>query len=175
ISVLGFGAAVSPLAFAVLGGDFGGLVSACENPVPGGEGSPTDVRREPNPRVATTSLYWRRAMVDSSRVFRTACSIPPAHPQALDVDASRQAAFHGGTDQFGRKEGERDRHVDVTNAASLARSDLFSAGDRPRDDLIEPAPASRDSGDQTETPLRPLWANIFSRGAVRQQHLSASF
>ena len=38
----------------------------------------------------------------------------------LDVDATRQAAFHGSADQVGSKEGERDGHGDMTDAASLA-------------------------------------------------------
>ena len=40
--------------------------------------------------------------------------------QPLDVDATRQAAFHGSADQLGSKEGERDGDVDMTDAASLA-------------------------------------------------------
>ena len=40
--------------------------------------------------------------------------------QPRDVDAARQATLDGSTDQLGSKEGERDGHVDMTDAASLA-------------------------------------------------------
>ena len=49
--------------------------------------------------------------------------------QPLDVDAARQAAFHGSADQLGSKEGERDGHVDMTDAASLAQRNLLSVSD----------------------------------------------
>jgi hypothetical protein len=41
-------------------------------------------------------------------------------PQPFNVDASRQAALNSSADQLGREECERDRHIDVTDAASLA-------------------------------------------------------
>jgi hypothetical protein len=44
--------------------------------------------------------------------------------QTRDVDASRQATLHSSADQLGSKKGERDRHVDMTDAASLARCNL---------------------------------------------------
>jgi len=48
--------------------------------------------------------------------------------QSLDVDASREATFHRSADQLGRKKGKRDGHVDMTDAASLARCNLRSVG-----------------------------------------------
>jgi hypothetical protein len=50
--------------------------------------------------------------------------------QSRDVDASRQAALHGSADQLGSKKGERDSHVDMPDAASLAQRNLLSASDR---------------------------------------------
>ena len=49
--------------------------------------------------------------------------------QPRDVDAARQAALDGGTDQLGSKESERDGHVDVTDAASLAPRNLLDVSD----------------------------------------------
>ena len=49
--------------------------------------------------------------------------------QPLDVDATGQAAFHGSADQLGSKEGERDGHVDMTDAVSLAQRNLLSVSD----------------------------------------------
>jgi hypothetical protein len=55
--------------------------------------------------------------------------------QPLDIDAPRQAALHGSADQLGSKKGERDGHVDMTDAASLAQCNLLSASDGTRDDF----------------------------------------
>jgi hypothetical protein len=49
-------------------------------------------------------------------------------PQPFDVDASRQSALYGIADQLGSKKGERDGHVDMTDAASLAQRNLRSVG-----------------------------------------------
>jgi hypothetical protein len=43
-----------------------------------------------------------------------------ASAQPLDIDASRQTTLHGTANQGGSKEGERNGHVDMTDAASLA-------------------------------------------------------
>jgi hypothetical protein len=65
-----------------------------------------------------------------------------------DVDAPRQTALDGSADQSGSEEGKRDRHVDMTEAASLAQRDLADAGDGSRDDFVQPAPAASDGADQ---------------------------
>jgi len=49
--------------------------------------------------------------------------------QPRDVDASRQAALDRSADQLGSKKGERDGHVDMTDAASLAQRNLLSVSD----------------------------------------------
>jgi hypothetical protein len=61
-----------------------------------------------------------------------------------DVDAPRQTTLN----QFGSEEGKRDRHVDMTEAASFAQRDLVDAGDGSRDDFVQPAPAASDGADQ---------------------------
>jgi hypothetical protein len=49
--------------------------------------------------------------------------------QSRDVDASRQTALDRSADQLGSKEGERDGHVDMTDAASFAPSNLLGVCD----------------------------------------------
>src|SRR5262245_19293082 len=48
--------------------------------------------------------------------------------QGGDADAARKPPFDGGLDQSRRDECHRYRHVDVTNAALLARGNGFDAG-----------------------------------------------
>ena len=95
--------------------------------------------------------------------------------QPLDVDASRQAALDRGSDQVGREEGERDRHVDMADAALLAQSNLLSFSDGAGDDLVQPATAFRDGSDQTVPAFRPLRSDLASRYAMSQQDLPESF
>jgi len=49
--------------------------------------------------------------------------------QPLDVDASRQTALDSGANQPRSKEGERDGHVDMTDAALLAQCNLLNVSD----------------------------------------------
>jgi cell division protease FtsH len=49
--------------------------------------------------------------------------------QSLDVDASRQTALGRSADELEGKESERDGHIDMTDAASLAQSNLLSVSD----------------------------------------------
>ena len=48
--------------------------------------------------------------------------------EPLDADAAGQAAFYGSFDEIGGEEGERDGHIDLPNAAILARAKLFDGG-----------------------------------------------
>ncbi len=45
--------------------------------------------------------------------------------EAGDSHAARQSTFDGGLDEIGRKEGERDRHVDLADAAASRASRCF--------------------------------------------------
>ena len=44
--------------------------------------------------------------------------------ESLDADAAGQATFYGCYDKIGCEEGERDGHIDLPNAAFLARAKL---------------------------------------------------
>ena len=48
--------------------------------------------------------------------------------EPLDADAAGQAAFYGCFDKIGGEEGERDGHIDLPNAAILARAKVFDGG-----------------------------------------------
>jgi hypothetical protein len=43
-------------------------------------------------------------------------------PKPLDTNATGQATFYGCFDNVGCEEGERDGHIDLPNAALLARA-----------------------------------------------------
>ena len=64
--------------------------------------------------------------------------------QTSDADAARQSSLDGGLHEFRREECERDRHIDLSNAAFFARSDLIDTDDRASNDLIKPATTARD-------------------------------
>jgi hypothetical protein len=48
--------------------------------------------------------------------------------QPSDGDAARQSSLDGCLHEFGREERERDRHIDLSNAAFIPRSDLLDTG-----------------------------------------------
>ena len=48
--------------------------------------------------------------------------------EPLDADAAGQATFYGSFDKIGRKEGERDCHIDLPDAAFLARAKFGDVG-----------------------------------------------
>ena len=49
--------------------------------------------------------------------------------QALDVDATREAAFDRGLDELGSEERERERQIDLPGCASFTFSQLRGASD----------------------------------------------
>jgi hypothetical protein len=50
----------------------------------------------------------------------------------------REPAINGRFDKVGRKEGKRDRHVDLASAAAFALSDTFSACCRLNNEFVKP-------------------------------------
>src|SRR6516164_4631858 len=74
--------------------------------------------------------------------------------------SARQATFDGRFDQIGCEEGQRDRHIDLADAAFFARGDLFDISHGARDDFIEPAPATSDRRDELGAGLRTNRASI---------------
>ena len=49
--------------------------------------------------------------------------------ETSNSNPARQTTFDGGSDQIGCEKGERDRHIDLADAAFFARSDLLDIGD----------------------------------------------
>ena len=87
--------------------------------------------------------------------------------QALDVDATREAALNRGLDELWRKKRKRERQVDLTHRASLALCQLFGVSDRARHDFVEPSTAARDRADQPKALLGASGPDVFPDGPVR--------
>ena len=66
--------------------------------------------------------------------------------QASDADTARQPSFDGCLHEFGREERERDRHIDLSNAAFVAGGNLLDTG--ASNNLIKPTPAACDRYDE---------------------------
>ena len=94
--------------------------------------------------------------------------------QASDADAVRQSSFDGGLHESGREEGERDRHIDLSNGAFLARSDLLGTGDGAGDDLIKPMSPTCDRCDEGGAGLGANGSNIVWRQRYRHDDLAPS-
>ena len=72
----------------------------------------------------------------------------------------REPSFDCGLDQVGREEGERDCHIDFTDAAAVSRRDAFGTCPRVRDELVEPAAAAGNRGDEESAVLGPYCAGV---------------
>jgi len=65
--------------------------------------------------------------------------------QASDADAARQSSFDGSLHEIGREERERDRHIDLSNAAFVAGSNLLDTGHGASNNLINGAAPAKNS------------------------------
>jgi hypothetical protein len=95
--------------------------------------------------------------------------------EPLDADATGQAAFNRGFDQIGREDGERDRHVDLSNAALFADANLSDCGYSTGDHISEPPAAVGNGADQASAPLELLRPGVASRCVMREQDPSGFF
>ena len=96
-------------------------------------------------------------------------------PQALDIDAAREAAVNRCLDELGSKECEREREIDLAHRASLSFRKLLSVDGRTFDDFVEPSVAARDRADQTNASLGAVGPNIFPDRPMRVEDFSESF
>jgi len=94
--------------------------------------------------------------------------------QASNADAARQSSFDGCLDEFGREERERDRHIDLSDAAFVPRSDLLDSGDGAGNDLIKPTSATRDRCDERGASLGANGSKIVWRRRYRHDDLAPS-
>ena len=79
--------------------------------------------------------------------------------ETSDADAPRQSSFDGSLHQPRRKERQRNRHIDLSNAALFARSNLLDS-DGTGNDLIKPTAAARDRCDKRSARLGADRASI---------------
>src|SRR5256885_12807316 len=74
--------------------------------------------------------------------------------QSGDADTAWQSTCDRGPDKIGRKEGERDGHVDLPSAAPLALGDTFRTCVNVSEKFVEPSAALRNRCDQERAGLR---------------------
>ena len=96
-------------------------------------------------------------------------------PQALDIDAAREAAFNRCLDELGSKERERERQIDLPFGAAFALCQLPGVSDGTCHDLVEPSAAARDRSDQTKASLGAVRPDVFPESPMRHKDLSESF
>jgi hypothetical protein len=95
--------------------------------------------------------------------------------EPFDADAARQTAFHGCLDEIGGEKGERDRHVDLPDAALLADADFLDGGDSTGDDIVEPLAAFGDGAHQVCASFELLRLDFPPRRIMGQQDPARSF
>src|SRR6476619_2237537 len=83
-------------------------------------------RAESRPSRIGPISFWREAnggaqlfRIESERL-KLSAPFGRRIAEPLDADAAGQATFYGGFDKIGCKEGKRDGHIDLSNAALLA-------------------------------------------------------
>ena len=94
--------------------------------------------------------------------------------ETSDTDAPRQSSFDGSLHQFRREESQRDRHIDLSNAAFVPRSNLLDTGDGAGNDLIKPTSATRDRCDERGAGRGANGSNIVWRHRYRHDDLAPS-
>jgi hypothetical protein len=95
------------------------------------------------PEFGGTGPAFRLSRIEPERL-KLPAPLSRRIAEPLDTDAAGQAAFYGSFDKIGREEGQRDGHVDLPNAALLARAKLCDRGYTTRDHIIEPLTTSGD-------------------------------
>src|SRR5438067_2332258 len=95
--------------------------------------------------------------------------------QASDADAARQSSFDGSLHELGREERERDRHIDLSNAAFVAGSNLLDTGHGASNNLIKPTPAARDRCDECGAGLGANRSTVVRRHESRHDDIASPF
>src|SRR5215510_6518575 len=91
--------------------------------------------------------------------------------ESSDASASRQPAFDSGFHKIGRQEGQRYRHIDLTQAALLSLSDAFDSDACVFDKLLKPTAPARDCGDQGGASLGADRTSILGCNGIRHEYL----
>jgi hypothetical protein len=95
--------------------------------------------------------------------------------EPFDADAAGQATFYCCFDKVGCEEGERDGHINLSNAAFLASAKLRDCGHPTRDHIIQPPATSCNCADQARPALKLFRTDVASRRIVREQDPAGSF
>jgi hypothetical protein len=95
-------------------------------------------------------------------------------PQALDIDAAREAAFNRCLDELGSKEREREREIDLPLGAAFTLCQLLGVSDRACNDFVEPSAALRDRADQSKASLGAVGPDVLSECPMRDEDFSES-
>ena len=113
-------------------------------------------------RIAHRSEWGARlSWLSQSQPFELARPFGRRIAQAGDANATGKASLDGGLDEGRSDEGHRDRHIDVTDAAFVARGNLLHLL-CPGDDLVQPVPTSRDGLDQSGSSLHSNRTHLVS-------------
>src|SRR5260370_19267647 len=149
-----------------------------------------DVRSLPPAEVAIASILapglwalqtrsWRRPKLPLRSNRQTehrvlAGPLGRSIAEASDGDAARQSSFDGSLHELGREERERDRHIDLSNAAFVAGSDLLDTHGA-SNNLIKPTPAARDRCDECDAGLGANRSTVVRRNGSRDDDIASPF
>ena len=85
------------------------------------------------------------------------------------------SSLNGSLHELRREERERDRHIDLADAAFFPRSDLIHTGDGAGNDFFKPAPTARDGCDKCGAGLGADRATVLWRLGGRHDDLASPF
>src|SRR6266403_3386556 len=96
------------------------------------------VERKVGPLYTRNSDFWATVLRDlgpalqlfriESKRLKLSAPFGRRIAEPLDADAAGQATFYGRSNKIGCEEGERDGHIDLSNAAFFASAKLSDRG-----------------------------------------------
>jgi len=107
-------------------------------------------------------------------LFELSAPFSVGTPQALDVDAAREASFDSCLDQLRSKKRERERQVDLAHGASFPLCQLYGVGSRSSYDFLKPTASARNGAQETSASFGALGPPIVSGFPVRQEDFAGS-
>src|SRR6266478_2971646 len=93
--------------------------------------------------------------------------------ETRDADPARQSPLDGSLHELGGEERERDRQIDLSNAAFVPRSNLLDAGDGAGNDLSKPTSAARDRCDERRAGLGAYRSTVVWRRGSRHDDFAS--
>jgi hypothetical protein len=89
--------------------------------------------------------------------------------KASNTHAVRQSSVDRRFDEIGCKEGKRDRHVHLADAAAFSFGDTFPGCRCASDKFIKPTTSAGDRCDQCCAIFRTYRTNLLRHGSLRQK------